>query len=189
MCHNTQVNGEKTVNITLFHATNELSSRNMLKNGIGLNLNDYKQIVNKIALKYKITNKVIDRVFHRWTKHEDINRIEYQGGVCFYPNFEMSKDISELYAKMGGEWKGLLIEMLIKSHARYIKKSFNSNEIQRIYHEIKRDFTGQSSKPVVVEVRIPQKMIVNQREIGENVELYTRRKVSSKYIVAIHRIN
>lgn len=174
--------------ITLFHATNKLSAKKMIDSGMGLNINDYKNLVQDIANKVGISNKVITRVFSNWTRNENINRGEYQGGVSFYPTFNQARDIAKTYAEMAGEWKGNLIEMLIKSYARDIGRSFNCTEIQNIYNDVKENFTGALSTPVVVEVLIPEDMIVNKEDIGDDVELYTNDKVSSKYIRHIHVI-
>jgi len=174
--------------VTLFHATNELSAGEMLQDAMGLDLNDYQKIVAEISARYGISEGTREKVFLRWTKGEDLNRGEYQGGVSFWSTFEEAAPFAEVYAQSAGEWKGPLIRMLIKAHARAIGVPFHSAAMQAIYTEVDRDFAGGSSPAVVVEVLIPISLVANKHRLGKGGEIYTNAKVPAQYIKQIHRI-
>ena len=174
--------------IKLYHATNYNSAKNMLKNGIGLDLKDYRNLLTKIAKEYNIPISLIEKTLKHWMRNEDPNRMEYQGGVSFFPSYDQAKKIADMYGKMGGEWKGLLLNMFIKKFALYSKKPFNSPEMKHIYDKVIRKYGGVSSNPVVVEVDLPKKFIVNKSNIGTNYELFTKSKVLNKYITKIHKV-
>jgi hypothetical protein len=167
----------------LYHATDLDSAKNMLKMGIGLDLEDYRNLLNKIAQKYKIPIFLVEKALVAWTRNEDITRGEYQGGVSFFPNIKDAKLIALIYASGAGEWKGNLLNIFIKKYARYLKVSFNSLEMQSIYKQVLgRDI------PVIVEVNLPVNLISNKENIRGDCELYTNSKVPSKYIIKIHKI-
>ena len=154
----------------------------MLKNGVGLNITDYKAMLNSAAKEHKISKKAIDNAFNNCTRGKDLNRGEYQGGVSFLPTLEQAKAIAKPYAKSAGEWKGNLLDIFVKAHARDIKKSFNSPEVQSIFLSVTKKYGGAKSAPVVVQVTVPVSAIVNKKDIGQGVELYTSQKVPARYI-------
>ena len=174
--------------VVLFHATNEFSAQKMLQSGMGLDLSDYEKIVAEVSVRYDIADQTRERVLSNWTKGEDLSRGEYRGGVSFWQTFEMAARFAEVYAKSAGEWKGPLIKMLIKAHARAISVSFRSEVIQTIYAEVCRDFTGSSSPAVVVEVLLPLSLVANKNRLGEDCEIYTNSKVPAQYIRQIHQV-
>ncbi|MFH1823843.1 MAG: hypothetical protein ABH873_01280 [Candidatus Firestonebacteria bacterium] len=174
--------------VILYHGTNLFSAINMKKEGMGLNLNDYKNLILDISKEYNIPEAIGNKSFEHWTKHEDINRGEFQGGVSFFQDFKSAKNIASIYAKMGGEWRGHLIDILLKKFARYKKVSFNSNPIKKIYKQVMLKYVGSFSKPVVVKVRIPISFIKNKKDIGKDIELYTLTKVPKKYILEVKEV-
>ena len=174
--------------IQLYHATNYNSAKNMLKNGIGLDLKDYRNLLTKIAKEYNIPILLIEKTLKHWMRHEDPNRMEYLGGVSFFPSYDQAKKIADIYGKIGGEWKGTLLNLFIKKFAIHSKKSFNSSEIKNIYDKVMNKYGGISSNPVVVEVDLPKKFIINKSDIGTNSELFTKSKVINKYITKIHKV-
>jgi hypothetical protein len=174
--------------IRLFHATNQFSAQKMLQSGMGLNLVDYEKILVEIAARYGISDQTREKVWAHWTRGEDLKRGEYQGGVSFWPTFEQATRFAEGYAQSAGEWKGPLIKMLIKAHARALGVSFRSPAIQALYAEVDRDFAGGSSPAVVVEVWLPRGLVANKDRLDEGCEIYTDSKVPAQYIKQIHLV-
>ena len=158
-------------NITLFHTTNENSAKLMIKNGIGLENNDYQNYIKLMCEELDVPVEKVISIFNDFKKDAECN-----GTVSFFQDEKTCMRIVH-YGKFGGEWRNLVIERALKRIARLKKVPYT-----KIKH-IGIKYLGTDSEPVIVEVSIPVSMIFNKEMIGKKSELYTMEKVPAKYIV------
>lgn len=159
--------------VKLFHTTNRLSAENMLKVGMGMNLDDYQNLAIQVALFTKTPIEKLQKVIK-----EVQNDSEANGGVSFWQKEESAKRIAN-YATFGGEWKGNIVSRMLKIAARYNKLKYVT------YKELFLELTGSNSEAVIVIANIPYELIINQEKIGSTSELYTYKKVSPEFIEKI----
>ena len=162
--------------ITLFHTTNEISAQSMIRNGIGLNLNDYQKYITSICKDLDVSPEKVSPILKLFKDDSEAN-----GGVSFFQDNESCLRIAH-YAKFGGEWREQIIERTLKRIAR-----IKSTPYKSIKH-IGIKYLGIDSKPVIVKVILPIDMIANPEQIGKRTEIYTKSKVPAEYILEYNTI-
>lgn len=164
--------------INVFHATNYKAAKDIKAVGhIGFDRNDYDNLAIKIAKFFDIHPHNLMKIM------DDFVSSETNGGVSFFQSFEKCKIIAKTYAKSNGEFKGIIINRMLKKASRIKKIKFNKDIIDSILNLKPIDYT-----PVILEFRIPETLIVNKDKIGTSLELYTNEPVSTKYLVTITKV-
>lgn len=173
----------------LFHSTNEAAALSAQKTGLGLTLDDYRDMLSRIANKHSIPLSVVDYVINKWTAGEDLNRCEFTGGVCCFPTLADCLRLTAHYGSFGGEFKGSLLKRFRNTIAR---KHFRLPITHLVMQPIIADIEvakGGVTPPVVIEIEVPVSDIANWESDGDSgSELYTNSKVPSSNIVAVHKI-
>lgn len=157
----------------LYHATNMWSAKQMQKYGMGLDAKDYQQLAEDIAKDCDVPVAIFDAILKSIAKDSEAN-----GGVSFMPTLVQATRLLH-YGSFGGEWRGSTVERMLKRAAR--AKGVRVADLRHLTNK----YTGNESKPCIVVVDLPTRLISNKDSIGKGVELYTTSKVSEKLIVSV----
>jgi hypothetical protein len=163
-------------NIVLYHATCISAYEKILINGIGLDKDDYKNILNKLSTIFPLENKLLDRFFNNFYKHNN-HHGELNGGVSFFPKFITCAKIS-LDFNSGGEFCNLFILHFVRYWCRVTKVKL-TNEIK----QIALNLIYPNRTPCIIVFDVPDSFIENDHVIGTSSEHYTYCKVPPQYIL------
>lgn len=151
-----------------------MDSANLMKvHDIGLDMNDYRKLAADVASEAGVDAQM----FAKHLKAIE-NDGEANGGVSFFQSFEAAERIKH-YAALGGEWRELTVSNFLKSAARKLKVPYAQLK------PILQKYIGSSSRAVVVVVDLPIALVANQNALGSSKEIYTKSKVSAKFIVNV----
>lgn len=163
--------------ITVYHQTNLNSANEMLKTGIGLNIDWYNKAFQEIGNYYNIPIES----FSKFSK-ELCKQSETQGGVSFFQNYKQCVT-HDFYGKHGGEYRGNIIKGVLKKTARL--KKIKLAELPGLNMFLEK-YNIIHSPVVVLKVILPLKYIVNKNDVNSVYELYTNKKVPKEYIDTIY---
>lgn len=147
--------------LTLYHGTSDYALKRILHSGrFGVTKREYNDLVRAILEHFEVPREKADQYVARKQCH--INSIL---GVTFYQNFYDSyiPEWETLGINLGEEY-GNLIRDVLKFCSRV---TGNTPYTQWLRHYFPM------SRPVVLEVNIPESFIVNRDDIGSDRVLYS----------------